>query len=130
MENITLTAKKRILEILKELKIGQNKFEKSCGIPTGTINHGKGDLSSSTLAKIMAAYPKINIEWVIAGTGTMFKSEEQVTPAIDKDVEYLKSIISAQSKTIETQERTISMLERQLQIVGENNSNQPMQTIV
>ncbi len=122
----------RIKALIKSLNLSPSQFAKLININQSNFSkmlRGDRDIAANVIIAI-ADNTSVNMNWLLRGTGTMFKSEEQVTPAIDKDVEYLKSIISAQSKTIETQERTISMLERQLQIVGENNSNQPMQTIV
>ena len=67
------TTKDRLLELLEDLGLGQNKFEEMCGISRGTIAHSKGDMSSTNLSKISNTYPEVNIEWLVSGIGDMFK---------------------------------------------------------
>ena len=67
------TTKDRLLELLEELGLGQNKFEERCGISRGTIAHSKGDMSSTNLFRIANAYPEVNIEWLVSGIGEKFK---------------------------------------------------------
>ena len=73
------TTKSRLVELLKFLRIGQNKFEAQCGLSNGIIAHSKGDVSSSSLDKIASAYPNINIEWLVSGSGNMFKDEPVIS---------------------------------------------------
>ena len=70
--------KERLKELIKKLKVGQNKFESICGLGNGTINNSRGGISSASIAKIIAAYPKVNVEWLVSGQGNMFKDEEEM----------------------------------------------------
>ena len=63
--------KKRILEFLSHLGIGQTKFEENVGLSRGLINKIKGDISLSTVNKILSKYPELNKEWLLSGEGDM-----------------------------------------------------------
>ena len=63
--------KKRILEFLSHLGIGQTKFEENVGLSRGLINKIKGDISLSTVNKILSNYPELNKEWLLSGEGDM-----------------------------------------------------------
>lgn len=72
-----MNAKDRLLIFLDHLNMGQNAFEKKVGIGNGYISHNKGSLGSDVVAKIYAAYPDLNLVWLLTGEGEMIKS----TPA-------------------------------------------------
>lgn len=71
-----MNAKERILEFIKYKGIGQGAFEKAVGISNGYINNNKGTIGSDILNNIVAAYPELNLYWLIAGEGNMLKDEE------------------------------------------------------
>jgi len=65
--------KKRLIEFLAHLGIGQHKFEKNVGLSIGYINKLKGDMKLDTINKVFSAYPELNKEWLISGKGEMLK---------------------------------------------------------
>jgi len=69
--------KKRLIEFLSYLGIGQTKFEEKVGLSRGLINNIKGEISLKTINKIVSAYPEINKEWLISGEGDMLKNIEK-----------------------------------------------------
>ena len=66
--------KKRLIDFLTYLGIGQNKFEKKCGLSIGFVNTLKGNATIKTLNKIEATYPELNLEWLKTGEGKMLRS--------------------------------------------------------
>lgn len=58
---------------------GQNKFEAYCNIPRGTISkiRGGSGISTSTLAKICARCPELNVAWLLTGDGDMLNLKER-----------------------------------------------------
>ncbi len=74
-----MTIKDRLLELVKALSIGQNKFETSCGMSRGAIYSLKSSLGSENLARIIAKYPQVNLYWLVAGKGSMFIEPQQPT---------------------------------------------------
>ena len=69
------TTKDRILIFLEYLGMGQNAFEKKCGISNGYISNSRGSFGSRIISKISTAYPDLNDELLMTGEVTMLKSE-------------------------------------------------------
>lgn len=68
------TIKDRLIKFLAHLEIGQGKFEKNCGISNGSVNNIKeGGITTQKVEKILAAYPELNVDWLITGNGNMLK---------------------------------------------------------
>jgi hypothetical protein len=65
--------KERLIEFLAYLEIGQNKFETTAGLSIGFVNTLKGNMTIKTLDRIKAAYPELNIDWLVYGEGNMLK---------------------------------------------------------
>jgi transcriptional regulator with XRE-family HTH domain len=73
----------RIKMLLEALNESQNNFSKKIGVQSAVINHivtgnsgneGKRNKPSfDLLNKIIDAYPRVSLEWLIRGEGTMFK---------------------------------------------------------
>jgi SOS-response transcriptional repressor LexA len=53
--------------------LGMNRFEEYTGLSIGLINKIRDGISSSSLEKIMAKCPELNVEWLITGKGPMTK---------------------------------------------------------
>lgn len=90
----TCSVRDRILQFLKEEGLGQTKFEEKCGISRGYLSKIKGEVGSSALNKIGAAFPKLNISWVVTGLGDMLSpsaehKEEMSRLADEIDKEYM-----------------------------------------
>ena len=68
--------KKRLIEFLAYLDIGQNKFEEKVGLSIGYINKLKGDMKLNTINKIISTYPELNKDWLITGEGSMLKTSK------------------------------------------------------
>lgn len=60
----------------EKFDFGQNKFEAYCNIPRGTISkiRGGSGISTSTLTKICAKCPDLNVAWLLTGEGEMTNS--------------------------------------------------------
>lgn len=69
------TAKKRLIDFLSFLKIGQNAFEKKVGIANGYISHNKGSIGSEIISKISESYPELNMDWLLTGKGNMINGD-------------------------------------------------------
>ncbi|GAB6010828.1 S24 family peptidase [Viscerimonas tarda] len=73
--------KKRLIEFLAFLGIGQLKFENKVGLSRGYVNSVKDNITIKTIDKIISAYPELNKEWLMSGEGEMLKSN---APAVIK----------------------------------------------
>jgi len=63
--------KKRLIEFLKYLGIGQDKFAKNVGLSRGYVNNTKENITMKTVDKILKAYPELNKNWLLTGEGEM-----------------------------------------------------------
>ena len=73
MENKISDEKKRLLQFLEYLHIGQNSFEKIIGVSNGNIYNCKS-VSFKVMQRAMEHYPQLNIVWLITGKGEMLNS--------------------------------------------------------
>ena len=81
-----MNAKDRLLEFLKYLNIGQNKFEAFVGISNGYINNNKGSIGTAIITKIATKYPELNIAWLQTGKGEMLKEDTSIPHAENLNV--------------------------------------------
>jgi len=75
-----MTTKERIYQFIAA-KVGtKTKFFKATGLRRGFLDGDKMGqaVSDKHLAAIIAAYPELNIEWVITGEGEMMKPQQPV----------------------------------------------------
>ena len=77
------TVKQRIIEFIKFKKLGQNKFEKMCGLSNGYIFNLKNSPSNEKLTKIFNAFPELSRTWLLTGEGEMLTAEGTTTPGDD-----------------------------------------------
>ncbi|MBQ7774538.1 MAG: S24 family peptidase [Lachnospiraceae bacterium] len=63
--------KLRLLQFLKYLNIGQQKFELSIGMSNGWVNKIGDNIRENTLQRIKEVYPELNIAWLKTGVGEM-----------------------------------------------------------
>lgn len=75
--------KERLILFLKHLGIGQLRFENNVGLSRGFVNAVGDTIRESSLAKITAVYPELNINWLKTGEGQMLIGQElQKTEAV------------------------------------------------
>ena len=80
------TQKERLLNFLQYLKMGQNAFENSVSIPTGSICHWKnGNIPPKACEKIFNTYPQLNKIWILTGEGEMLISSVDSTERTPRD---------------------------------------------
>lgn len=72
MEN---SVKQRLILFLEESNISQAKFEKAAGLSNGYINNLKRSPSANKLQSIFNAFPDINPDWLLTGSGEMYLSD-------------------------------------------------------
>jgi hypothetical protein len=72
--------KERLMEFLKYLKIGQNKFAESVGLSRGYVNNIGDNMTLKTVNKILQVYPMLNGDWLLTGEGEMLVENPLETP--------------------------------------------------
>ena len=75
----------RIQKIVKEYNLSPTVFADKIDIPKANVSHvlnGRNKPSLDFVLKISEAFPEVNLEWILKGTGTMIgkKEEPKVAP--------------------------------------------------
>ena len=78
--------KNRLIEFLKYLGIGQDKFAKNVGLSRGYVNNIGDNITMKTVDKIVKAYPELNKGWLLTGDGKMLNENclENIPPEQEK----------------------------------------------
>jgi len=69
--------KDRLLKILKQYNLTSTRFADELGVQRSGISHilsGRNQPSFDFIVKLMKQYPEISPDWLIMGTGTMFRT--------------------------------------------------------
>lgn len=102
----------RLKEILTYSGKSTRAFAIQCGINQPTLDKqlkGLRGISIETVISVLSTYPEISAEWLIRGTGDMFKTEP-VDVNTDKMMKLVDTIATLQD-TINAQSATIAMLQ-------------------
>jgi len=74
--------KKRLIQFLNHLGIGQDKFAKSVGLSRGYVNNIKDNMTLRSVNKIVQVYPELNENWLLTGEGKMLKENNISYPKL------------------------------------------------
>lgn len=66
--------KQRILQFAETLNISKRDFYKTIGVSRGTLESKTG-ITEDIVAKFIATYPEISVEWLVTGEGNIFKTK-------------------------------------------------------
>lgn len=86
---ILATTKTRLLEYLDYKGITKSEFYRQTQIKRGLLDSDKlsATVPDTTIAKIIATYPDLNIIWLITGNGVMLRTQAALEGNL---IEYLK----------------------------------------
>ena len=99
-----MSVKQRVISFIDYLDISHRAFEQKCGLSNGLVNNIKKSISPTTVDRISAKYPELNIGWLLAGEGEMLKNdmpEVEDSMRIKKLVEYFNLSVSQFAKQLE-----------------------------
>lgn len=101
--------KQRILQFADSLNISKRDFYKKIGVSRGTLESSTG-ITEDIMAKFIAAYPDVSVDWLILGIGEPMKKESVNSPnkTVSTDSEELLRIIRTQAEALLEQQRFIS----------------------
>ncbi|MFA8436644.1 MAG: helix-turn-helix transcriptional regulator [Marinifilaceae bacterium] len=74
--------KNRIAQLIASEGLTSSKFADTIGVQRSSISHilsGRNNPSLDFIQKILNAYPSVNLDWLIAGDGDMYKSDDSPT---------------------------------------------------
>lgn len=79
----------RLFMFFRENSLSNYKVEQTCGLSNGYLRNLRKAPSVEILEKIFSAYPELNREWVMSGTGDMLRSSavdpSSVPPSDDRE---------------------------------------------
>jgi len=73
--------KDRILKFLTQEGLSATKFADEIGVQRSSVSHilsGRNNPSFEFIQKLLSRYKSINAEWLMIGTGSMYKKAEQM----------------------------------------------------
>ena len=68
--------KERLMEFLKYLGVGQNKFAERVGLSRGYVNNIGDNITMKSVNKIVQVYPELSKNWLLTGEGEMLSGEQ------------------------------------------------------
>ena len=113
--------KRRILQFADNLHISKRKFYLKIGVSRGTLESNTG-ITEDVLAKFIAEYPEVRLEWLMKGIGPIIKKEDE--DKIDKKIEPTISIESMQDSILRRFEEISRENERLKIEIEQMKSNQ------
>lgn len=69
------TVKQRIVKFIKDKSISVRNFEKEAGLSNGYLKQLKNAPSVDKFQSIISAFPDINPDWLLTGSGEMYLSD-------------------------------------------------------
>lgn len=78
--------KQRILTFADTLGMSKRNFYTTIGVSRGTLESKTG-ITEDVMAKFIAAYPQVSIEWLLTGSGHMLKSSSIESDQTMEDTE-------------------------------------------
>lgn len=121
--------KQRLMRFIKSQNLSQGKFERMCGMSNGYLCNIKQSIGSSKIQSIAMAFPQLNTEWLLTGTGDMlnegYTTFDPVGVATPTAPNLENEIILLKAK-LEEKEKMIELLKQQLEEL--NNLNKGLMT--
>lgn len=122
--------KDRLIVFIKAMGMKNAEFERVCGLSNGFVGNTNDKIRKSSLNQISAAFPLLNMEWVINGTGEMMLPEEKNPTNLTDLVRIVSKLVEqgeanaeanrmnaeANLKHAQNFERLISLIESQGQV--------------
>jgi hypothetical protein len=118
--------KQRILYFAESLMISKREFYTKIGVSRGTLESNTG-ITEDIMAKFIATYPDISLDWLICGTGSMLRKqnvqnkERTSNNTVDADADLqgknTDNVVIEQKKDTIIEE-LLNRLEKQSEVIG------------
>lgn len=100
--------KQRILQFADSLNISKREFYAKIGVSRGTLESKTG-ITEDILAKFVATFPDVSIDWLMHGKGEMVKKN---TPEVNLSGDVtVELVLSRDEKLIRENERLLIRIE-------------------
>jgi len=83
--------KNRIVQLINSEGLTSSKFADTIGVQRSSISHilsGRNNPSLDFIQKILASFPRINSDWLISGSGEMYKSQDSPSLFSEPETEH------------------------------------------
>lgn len=111
--------KRRILQFADTLNISRREFYSKIGISRGTLESNTG-ITEDVVAKFIAAFPYVSIEWLILGKGQMIK--DKMPDNILANSNAVELVLKRDEQLIRENERLLIKVDELEKKFGVNNS--------
>jgi hypothetical protein len=74
--------KQRILQFIETLNVSKRYIYGKIGVSRGTLEANSG-ITEDVLAKFIASFPDISLDWLLLGTGDMLRENSENLPSND-----------------------------------------------
>ena len=111
--------KERIKLFCETEHITISSFEKKIGVANGYVNSISKSIGIDKLVKLLEIFPNMNIEWLLTGTGEMYKSK---TLNEQSEWNVLLKEINDRDETIRKQAEQIGALKAELSLKAKTAS--------
>lgn len=128
MENKFTNIKDRIIYFVERKGLNKEKFFSEAGTTSANFRGKAKDtpLNSNTITNIIAAYPEINLRWLLTGEGEPWKDNQEPTDGlllqqIEKLKERIRDIEIENAQLVgrnEANEKTIQILMNNLGLIN------------
>lgn len=119
------TIKDRILEFIAFKKISVHKFEMDSGLGNAYVTRMPKRITDNKLRGLRAAYPELNINWLLTGDGDMLLETPDDPATFTKRLDALNSMrmtIEAKDALIKAKDETIEILKQTVEVYRETIS--------
>lgn len=95
-----MSVKTRVKEFADNQNLSISAFEKSISASNGYVNSISKSIGLDKIETILEKYPKLNIEWLLTGNGSMLKPVNIEVVEETERIQELKYIINLQKDKI------------------------------
>ena len=97
---------KRLKNFLSTERISNSEFGRLTGTSASYVNSVKTSISFAMLEKIQNLNPQLNINWLIFGTGQMYRGESAELESLKRENIALREKVALLQKIVDLHERT------------------------
>lgn len=97
---------KRLKNFLSAERISNSEFGRLTGTSASYVNSVKTSISFAMLEKIQNLNPQLNINWLIFGTGQMYRGESAELESLKRENIALREKVALLQKIVDLHERT------------------------
>lgn len=105
--------KSRILYLIDNMSISKRDFYSKTGISRGTLESKTG-ITEDTLAKFIATYPEISLDWLILGRGEITRTQS-TSSEISEHSKTTDLLLEAKETIIRLQQDQIDLLKEKIE---------------